>query len=224
MKGYPTVLVFNHKGDLIDKIVGYKDAMSFKMALSKHESKSYVKAIDTSLLNEYTNYQRQDMQLLEQGLLRNSMDEFSIYKQDALKLGEENNRFEFEELQFDLEKKYGNAKAKEMELYYQLGAKDEESIQLEVIHLRKQGFMSNDQLAYFIRYFSVDIKPSIRQLRWVNELLLDEKSEDLLELKVFVQFRFGDFEDAKSTFKEFYKKKNNKKSPRTKLLEALVNQ
>ncbi len=223
VKGYPTVLVFNHKGELIDKIVGYKDAVNFKIALSKHESKSHVKPIDISILSEYSGYQRQDMQRLEQGMLRNSMDEFSTYKQEAMKFGEENNRFEFEELQFDLEQKYGKAKAKEMELYYQLGVKDEEAIQLEIINLRKQGFLGDNQLAYFVRYFSIDNKPTIQQLRWVNELLLKDKSADLLELKVFVQFRFGDFEDAKSTLNELNKSVGKKKSTRIKLLDNLVN-
>lgn len=224
VKGYPTVLVFNHKGELIDQIVGYKDAANFKLALEKHESKSHAKTVDASVMNEYITYQQEDMQQLENSLLRNPMDEFSSHKQHAVRLGEQNNRFEFEELQFELQQKYGAAKAEEFELYYQLGKKDDAQVLVEVAQLRKKGFLSDDQLAYFIRYFSIEQQPTIEQLRWVNELLLKDKSADLLELKVFVQFRYGDIEDAKSTLKELSKKSDKKHAHRTELLEDLVNQ
>lgn len=222
VKGYPTVLVFNHKGELVDKIVGYKDAANFKLALEKHESKSDVKQVDSKLVQQYFDFQRADMHRLEENIMNNPLDEFSQFKQAAIKLGVSNNRFEFEELQFDLEQKYGEKKSKEMELYYQLGKGDEDGMTVEINELRKQGFISRDLLAYFIRYFSVDAKPTIEQLRWVNELLLVEKTEELMELKAFVQLRFGDIEDAKLTLKELQKMMNKKHSLRTDLLHDLM--
>lgn len=223
VKGYPTVLIFNHKGELIDKIVGYKDAANFKLTLAKHENKSDVKQVDATISEAYIEFQRQDMSRLEENIINNPIDEFSIFKRRAIKLGTDNNRFEFEELHYDLEEKYGEAKAKEMELYYQLGKGDDASIVLEINSLKKLGFLADNQLAYFIRYFSIDKKPDIEQLRWVNELVLKNKLPELLELKAFVQYQFGDVGDAKNTMKELFKTKSVKGLTRIELLNKLVN-
>lgn len=222
VKGYPTVLVFNPKGELIDKIVGYKDAASFKLALEKHEELSKVRNVDISVEERYLEFQREDMAKTEQMILLNPMDEFVGFKKESINFGQDNKRFEFEELQFDIEKKYGEEKAREFELYYQLGKGDDVGIKKELINMKIKGFLSDAILTYFIRYYSIDSKPEIEQLRWVNEVALTDKSIESLELKAFVQYRFGDLKDAKETLKELEKKKKKYESERIDLLKELI--
>lgn len=223
IKGYPTTLVFDSKGKLLDKISGYRDAYGFKAALHPFESKSKVKIADATALNTYQEIIHQDYNNLKKQLFNSSIDQFSQLKEQCISLGKNNKRFDFEELQLDTKLQYGTEKANELNLYYYLGKSDIEKIKSEIDSQRERNYITKDNLSFFVLHFILNLKPDIDVLRWTNELNLESKTKETLELKAYTQFVVGDTDDARETVsklrKQYYKKSLNE---RVELLEKIT--
>lgn len=223
VKGYPTILVFDSKGKLLNKISGYKDAYSFHLALQPFEGKSSSKTIDNTALATYEGFIQNDYQTLKKSLFNSAIDQFSQIKEQCIALGENNQRFDFEELQIDTELQYGEELSKELNLYYYLGKKDSEKIKQEVELQRNKKYITNANLQFFILHFATVLKPDLDILKWTNEYALQEKNKESLELKIYIQYLLEDFEDAHENFsklkKEYYKKESNE---RIKALESIT--
>ena len=223
VKGFPTVLVFDSKGKVIDRIVGYKAATEFKAALQKHESKSTSNNTNSEALQTYNSFVAQDYTDLKEKAYNSSMDQFAPLKEQCIALGKNNKRFDFEELQFETEQKYGLEKAKELNLYYMLGKGDIESIKKEVTFQRENNYLTTASLPYFILHFVMELKPDMDVLKWTNEYNNHQKSKESLELKTYIQLVVGDSKDASDSFnelkKEYYKKESTK---RIDMLELII--
>ena len=223
VKAYPTILVFDSKGNLLHKITGYKDAYGFRMALQPFESKSSSKNIDNSALSKYEAYIQNDYQTYKESIFNSSLDQFSPLKEKCIALGKNSHRFDFEELQIDTELQHGKELAKELNLYYYLGSDNIEKIKQEIDIQRNKKYVTNANLPFFILHFITTLQPDTDVLKWTNEFALQEKTKESLELKIYVQYLLEDFEDAQENFhklkKQYYKKESNE---RIKALESIT--
>lgn len=219
--GYPTVLVFNAKGELIDKIVGYKTALEFKKQLEKYQRLSSTKEAGGIDEQDYIAFQRKDFQKMKQTLFDGTIDQFATTRSKAVNMGTSNQRFQFEELKLEVELIHGESKGEELELYYALGKGKQEEITPLLVSQIEKGFVSDDLINFFLLFFALEEKVDLTVLRWVNERVLKDRDNiGLLERKAFFQFKYGDFKDAQETVKKT--KKLASSTSRQKRLHMLL--
>ena len=204
--GFPTIAFFNHKGEVLGLHPGYKSAGQFMLLLDKYK----IEVSGTTLISffevnrTYIDQLRiKSMNRLEPGLKSKI--------QAAYDFGSQQNKFDWEEYVLDngltsQEESYALA-------YFYLGANDWTRLEQQIKVLLENDMLSHEELAYMVCQFVEKDKVKRDQLKWANELVFQEGVKDATfykELRIVVQFAFGDVDDATEVFVSL--KKENKKN------------
>jgi thioredoxin-related protein len=203
VRGYPTFIIFNEKGEEIKRFNGYVDAQSFVKSLNYL---GYKKQVVSSLSFEgYEIKKREQLSIFTNELEQNELFE------KAIQTGKDNNLLAKEDLMID-NPKYED----KIRFYYQFGKSGFDIKQ--VLKAVNEKTITNDEAHELLLNDLLTNKNKNKNkinsdyLILVNSLLL-EKTEDyyLLDTKAFIYFRMGQTKNGEQTAKQAKKIASKKK-------------
>lgn len=225
VSGYPTVLFFDHKGNMIGNSRGFKTAQPFLQALTKYKEQSRTKIVaDISEdFSQYIKVKRKLTDELEEKVEKSKSEELKKLESQALEYGKENDHFMFGELKYDVKEKPADI-ALRLEVKYYQGRNDQNKYVKAVQKLIASNTLSDDEVHYYILILLENEVAGIHSLRAINRLALKKSTFDIVDTKCAVQLLFGDFEDAKETANKAMKlaKKKKKNNEGTKVLLSII--
>jgi thioredoxin-related protein len=199
VRGYPTFIIFNEKGEEIKRFSGYVDAQSFVKSLNYLGYKK--QAISSLSFDEYEIKKREQLSILTNELEHNELFE------KAIQTGKDNNLLAKEDLMID-NPKY---EAK-VDFYYKFGKSGFDIKQ--VLKAVNEKTITNDEAHELLLNDLLTNKNKINSdhLILVNSLLL-EKTDDyyFLDTKAFIYFRMGQTKNGEQTAKQAKKIASKKK-------------
>lgn len=222
VRSFPTVVVFNKSGKMVGKITGYRTSTAFLKELEKYTKKSSEESVPN--LDEYFAVKKNYYDGLLLGLEMKKSKEQLEYENRAKTYGKTRNYFEFDELTYELKQKKVDYITNIPVVFYQAQG-DVKKMTNQINKLIDEEKIGAKELHYYTLFFLEKGKVSLDQLRWINQVVREDKSLDVYDTKVFVQYLYGDTKDAIDTLKKMQKmaKKEKLELPKTaKLLIQLL--
>ncbi len=225
VSGYPTIIVFDHKGNKMGVIRGYRSGPAFLQELQKYKKQSHTKMVSdmSEDFTEYLKIKRQYIDELETKISKKADDKMKTFEDKALQHGKDRNDFEYRELRFDAQK-FGQEAQVRVDMSYYLGQNNLQKYSEAVQKLLTLKSVSRDEKHYYILLLLENEMVDLRTLRAINSLALDKETFEILDTKAAVQLIYGDVEDAQDTGKRALKvgKKKKKDLSGTEILLDII--
>ncbi len=193
VRGYPTFIIFNEKGEIIKQFNGYLDAQSFLSSLNYLGYK--VKKEDKKPLTGYAKQKKKQMALIS------AKTPNKLLLDKAFLAGKENNTLTREDLIID-----NPTEEQHLSFYYNYGKNGLSIKQVESAVSNQIISVSEAHQLLIKQLFMPKNKTTTDHLSLVNLLLLhDTKNYYLLDTKAYIYNRLGQTKKGKSIIKKAIK-------------------
>lgn len=202
VNGYPTVVFFNYKGELLGVHPGYKSAGEFKLLLDRYQSESKRVSLST-FFKVNQNYIDQ----LKIKSLNTKPNALKDHIRSASTFGTEDKRFQWEE--YILDNGLDEIEELHSSIYFYLKSSNFDKAEKQILTLIDRNELAHEELAYLLSDFVYRGKAGLNQIKWGNELVLMDTDPFYKELRIAVQYAYGDVKDASVNFnnlRKWYKK------------------
>ena len=209
--GYPTIKVFNSKGDVVGTIRGFVDGQRFLAELNKYVEARPTKKEDAIEQSYWS--AKSDCFDNVQGLVNLKWeDNLPLFEKSNL-IGSEKKHFDFDELLLDSELSGADSRTLNlMKVHFNLGLGDYDEILKLVDVMFAKELLSEEEIHYFALMFYKEDRVSLPVLIWINKLVtLNPSDYNYLDSKAAIQLAYGDTTDAIDTAKKAKKIASNNK-------------
>lgn len=226
VRGYPTIVYFDHKGNRMAVDPGYKTAEGFLQKLKYYKEQSRTKIVSdmSEGFIDYLKVKRKYIDELEGIVDKNSMRKINALEDKAFEYGKEGNDFEFKELKYDARNMSADVPIR-LEVKYYQGRGDLKKYNESLLKLISLGDeVTNDEKHYYLLLLLENEAVTLELLKVANTLALDRETYQVLDTKAAVQMMYGDTEDAKDTSNKALKlgKKKKEDTESTKILQDII--
>lgn len=235
--GYPTVILFDHEGNVLVKLVGYKDADAFLAALKQYEeagtrkSRRNRRADDggeyaSATMGDYIQLKEKAMENLWASLYE-EQPEFKKLVQDAWQYGEQKALYQYE-MMFEQEAVASLTETQKnlLNAYYLLGDEEFDELLSLLERMNAQEQLSTGEQHFFAWQFLHSESEELPHapMRWVNNVVRKYECYAAYDTKAALKLRDGKPGQALEAAEEALKlaAKEEVDPQRTEMLIAII--
>lgn len=197
VKGLPTMVYLDFKGNLVRTVPGFKNASQLLKEIFPYKLENGSTGTQKVLQDYFAE------RLAFESKMNNSFSKDSTVWQ-AYRFGEQKKVYLFDEIKYQTNRTSGVAAASQLQLFYYLG--DQQFKQaLELLTKNDELTFTPSETHFMVYHLTKNGMNHLKLLQMINSISIKTKDLELLSTKAAVQWSINDRTDAKETIKTIKK-------------------
>ena len=229
VKGYPTLIIFNHDHTVLKIVPGYYGAQDFLNIIKPYAVKSKKAVRENTQVVEKTDIYKTEKKKYYEALTKDIEESYAVRKKNLISLAREYSKaekeFDFENLLTDLTEK-DNVSEALLKIHYHLAVNRLDKAKTLIIQLASEEQLSTEELHLFTLIYYINNQVDTQVLKWINQAYNEEKTYEIVDTKVAIHVALKELKDAKTAYKKAKKIASKSKDAilldRVALLDKLI--